>query len=309
MEGYARMMRRGALLSGVALATLAAGGALPVRAADALTDGDIADAYLYLLGRLLVLRQEILDFRDEGFKWNEIIYREPGGVAWANPNLDVAYSEAWVAVDENTPAVLDVPEIKGGRYYTWQMLNGWGETTVNINERSFKDHPFGKFAFVLQGSSPEIPAGAVKVEVPNKKSRVLSRVELGSDLEEAKRLQKQFTLTAPGSVTIDPPVAIALFTNDKLPGAEAFDQASAILASEADINPGMAPLQERVAAVEALVKSGDAGRARVQKVIETVAWPALKAKLQNIGVLRNGWGRPARSATMARTICRARRST
>ena len=54
----------------------------------------------------------------------------------------------------------------------------------------------------------------------------------------------------------------------------------------------MAPLQQRVAAVEALVKSGDAGRARVQKVIETVAWPALKAKLQNIGVLRNGWGRP-----------------
>ena len=139
-----------------------------------LTDGDISDAYLYLLGRLLVVRQEILDFRDEGFKWNEVIYREPGGVAWANPNLDVAYSEAWVAVDENTPAVLDVPEIKGGRYYTWQMLNGWGETTVNINERSFSDHPFGKFAFVLQGSNPEIPADAVKVEVPNKKSRVLS---------------------------------------------------------------------------------------------------------------------------------------
>ena len=157
MDIDARMMRRSALLSGVALATLAAGGALPVRAADALTDADISDAYLYLLGRLLVLRQEILDFRDEGFKWNEVIYREPGGVAWANPNLDVAYSEAWVAVDENTPAVLDVPEIKGGRYYTWQMLNGWGETTVNINERSFKDHPFGKFAFVLQGFQSRDP--------------------------------------------------------------------------------------------------------------------------------------------------------
>ena len=31
----------------------------------------------------------------------------------------------------------------------------------------------------------------------------------------------------------------------------------------------------------------------MQKVIETVAWPALKAKLQNLGVSRNGWGRPA----------------
>ena len=164
--------------------------------------------------------------------------------------------------------------------------------TVNINERSYKDHPFGKFAFVLQGSDPEIPAGAVKVEVPNKKSRVLSRVELGSDLEEAKRLQKEFTLTAPGNVKVDPPIAIALFTNDKLPGAEAFDQASAILASEADINSGMAPLQQRVAAVEALVKSGDEGRARVQKVIETVAWPAFKAKLQNTRRAAQRLGRP-----------------
>ncbi len=107
-----------------------------------------------------------------------------------------------------------------------------------------------------------------------------------------ERLQKQFTLTAPGSVTVDPPVAIALFTSDKLPGAEALDRASAILASETDINPGMAPLQEQVVAVEALVKSGNEGRARVQTVIETVAWPALQDKLQNLGVLRNGWGRP-----------------
>ena len=99
-------------------------------APPALSDQDIADAHLYLLGRLLVLRQENIDFRDEGFKWNEIIYRTPGGVAWANPNLDVAYSEAWVAVDENTPVILEIPKIEGGRYYSWQMLNGWGETVL-----------------------------------------------------------------------------------------------------------------------------------------------------------------------------------
>ena len=105
------------------------------------SDQDITDAYLYLLGRLLVIRQEILDFRDEGFKWNEIQYRKPAGVAWANPNLDVAYSEAWVAVDETTPAILTIPEISGGRYYTSQMLNGWGETVLNINERTFPSSP------------------------------------------------------------------------------------------------------------------------------------------------------------------------
>ena len=94
------------MLRGLSIAVVLSGSALTPMASTSIaaepsevSDQDIADAYLYLLGRLLVLRQENIDFRDEGFKWNEIIYRTPGGVAWANPNLDVAYSEAWVAVD------------------------------------------------------------------------------------------------------------------------------------------------------------------------------------------------------------------
>src|SRR5258707_6052669 len=35
-----------------------------------ITDQDISDAYIYLLGRLMVTRQQQLDFQ-EGFKWNE----------------------------------------------------------------------------------------------------------------------------------------------------------------------------------------------------------------------------------------------
>ncbi|HEY5780406.1 MAG TPA: DUF1254 domain-containing protein, partial [Lysobacter sp.] len=97
------------------------------KAQPAISDQDISDAYLYLLARLLVLRQEQLDFQKEGFKWNEIAHRDVGGVAWANPNLDVAYSEAWVAIDENSCTVFSVPKITG-RYYTVQFLNGWGET-------------------------------------------------------------------------------------------------------------------------------------------------------------------------------------
>ncbi|MGT2454140.1 DUF1254 domain-containing protein [Cupriavidus basilensis] len=89
------------------------------------TDQQISDAYLYLLGRLLILRQERQDFEREGFRWNQVVHRAPGAVAWANPNLDVAYSEAWVAVDETSCVQLDIPKI-AGRYYTWQMLNGWG---------------------------------------------------------------------------------------------------------------------------------------------------------------------------------------
>ena len=45
------------------------------------TDQDISDAYIYLLGRLLVTRQQQLDFQ-EGFKWNELVHRKPGAVGW-----------------------------------------------------------------------------------------------------------------------------------------------------------------------------------------------------------------------------------
>src|SRR6218665_614665 len=81
-----------------------------------ITDQDISDAYIYLLGRLLVTRQQQLDFQ-EGFKWNELVHRKPGAVDWPNPNLDVAYSEAWVAVDESSCTIVSVPKIEG-RYYT-----------------------------------------------------------------------------------------------------------------------------------------------------------------------------------------------
>ena len=68
------------------------------RATPQINEQDIS--YIYLLGRLLVTRQQQLDF-EEGFKWNEIVHRKPGAVDWPSPNLDVVYSEAWVAVDEN----------------------------------------------------------------------------------------------------------------------------------------------------------------------------------------------------------------
>ena len=81
------------------------------------SDQDVSDAYIYLLGRLLVLRQEQVDFRFEGFRWNHIHHREPGSVNLRNPDLDIARSEAWIAVDEHSCSVLHLPDISG-RYYT-----------------------------------------------------------------------------------------------------------------------------------------------------------------------------------------------
>ena len=76
-----------------------------------LSETEISDSYIYLLSRLLVLRQQQLDFQ-EGFKWNALLHRKPGEVDWPNPNLDVA-SKAWVAVDEKSCLVVSVPKITG----------------------------------------------------------------------------------------------------------------------------------------------------------------------------------------------------
>ncbi|MDP4265677.1 MAG: DUF1214 domain-containing protein [Bacteroidota bacterium] len=259
--------------------------------ASALTDQDIAGAYIYLLGRELVLKQEKLDFEKEGFKWNHLIYRNPGGVTWANPNLDVTYSEAWVAVDENTSVLLEIPEIKG-RYYTWQMLNGWGETLVNINERTFPEHPFGKFALCLKGSNPKIPEGCLRVDIPSKTSRVLARVELGNDAKEAVRLQHLFKLIPQGEPNIEKPVSVQLFEGTNLPGAEMFQNASEKMQSEPDINENMNGLQVKVKAVEALVNSGTEGKARVDSIIKKKGIPLLHQTLSDLGVSKNGWTRP-----------------
>jgi hypothetical protein len=135
-------------ICGVALLTGGCSGGRPgsdtsvarsASATPAVTDQQVSDAYIYLLGRLLVLRQQQADFQ-EGFQWNTLIHRKPGEVQWPNPNLDVAYSEAWVAVDEKSCLIVTVPRITG-RYYTVQFLNGWGETVANINERVFPEHP------------------------------------------------------------------------------------------------------------------------------------------------------------------------
>ena len=257
------------------------------RVAVAVPDQDISDAYVYLLGRLLILRQLRIDFEQGGFEWNTLVHREPGAVSWANPNLDVVYSEAWVAVDENNCALLHIPAISD-RYFTWQMLNGWGETLLNINERTLPEHPSGNFALCLNGSSATVDADTMRIDLPSKISRVLARIEIGGDLKGAQRLQHELTLSSAGAIEVKVPPKVSLFTNDELPSVEAFDEASKIVASEPDTNAGLETMRAKVAAVEELADSGQEARERVNRVIETQAKPRLGARLKQWSS-RNNW--------------------
>lgn len=258
----------------------------------AVSEQDIDDAYVYLLGRLLVLRQQQADFKTEGFRWNQIVHRDVGAVSWANPNLDVAYSEAWVAVDETSCTIVSVPPIKG-RYYTIQFLNGWGETIANINERNYPGHPSGEFAMCLKGANAALPADARRIDLPGKTARVLARVEIGADKKQAVVLQHRIRMRTTSTPAIAPVPATPGFSNTSLPGAEAFDSAALALDSEPDINPGMDAVQAKVRAVSAAVASSPAERARVDKVIREKTLPAFLKSFSTAGTVRNGWNRPS----------------
>jgi hypothetical protein len=255
------------------------------------TDQQISDAYIYLLSRLLVLRQQQLDFQ-EGFEWNALVHRKPGQVDWPNPNLDVAYSEAWVAVDETSCLMVSVPEITG-RYYTVQFLNGWGETVANINERVFPEHPNGEFAVCLNGSEVVTPATAQRIEVPVKYMRVLSRVELGSNWDEAVALQQQVTFSATGQPTLPEVPQTVMFDIEALPGVEAFESAELALDSEADINPGMEELQATTRSIAKAI-ANPVERQRVDQVIRSRAFGEIKrlSPTLNDGTVQNGWALP-----------------
>jgi len=258
----------------------------------AYTDQDISDAYIYLLSRLLVAHQQQTDFK-EGFKWNQIVHRKPGAVDWPNPNLDVAYSEAWIAVDENSCTLVTVPKVTG-RYYTVQFLNGWGETLANINERTQREHPYGEFAVCLKGANVQLPANVTRIDLPVKYARVLARVELGSDWKGAEALQHQFAFKATGTPALPTLPTIPSFDMDHLPGVEAFESAPAVLDSEADINTGMDAVAAKVRAIAEGVKD-PAERARVDQVIREKALADFAKASPTIGhgTTKNHWVRPA----------------
>jgi len=256
-----------------------------------MSDQDVSDAWIYLYTRLLVLRQQQLDFQ-EGFKWNELVHRKPGAVDWPNPNLDVAYSEAWVAVDESSCTIVTVPKVTG-RYYTVQFLNGWDETLANINERVFPNSPYGDFAICLRGATVSLPAGIKRIDLPVKYSRVLLRVELGENWDEATRLQQQFKFRATGSPKLPEIPKTPVFDLGTFPGVEAFDFADAALDSEPDINPGLEYLAANARTIGKAVKD-PAERNRVANIVKTRALADFARYGATIGhgVVVNNWARP-----------------
>ena len=250
-------------------------------------DKTIADAYVYLLGRALVIRQEGIDSKGPGFAYNSIKYNPLGSADFVNPNFDVAYLEAWFAVDDTTPTLLTVPKVTG-RYYTAELLDEWGEVIVNINERTFPTKPYGTFALVKPGSNPPIPAGAGRIELHSSKAKMLARVEIKDDPDGAVKLQHEFTSKSTGTPVIAKPPALPAFDNDSLIGVEIFDHVDA-LASALDVAPNAASMQQQVRAVAAHAASSPAARAAVDSVLREVIPEFKEYAFTRSAPYRNHW--------------------
>lgn len=256
-------------------------------ASPALNDQIIADAYVYLVGRALVVRQEHLDVAAQG-GYNVAFHNRLGSADFVNPNLGVANTEAWIAVDDKTSVILEIPRIEG-RYYTAQILDEWGETLTNIHERNFPLRPYGKFAFVAPGSRVAIPDDAVRIELRSSKAKMLARIELQNDREGAVALQRQIKVTPMGEPAFPPAVEIPDFDHARLIGVELFDVAEDLLKSAPDVSPIAIQLQAQVRAVAVAVRD-PAQRAAIEKTLREQVIPRfMKYATQEGGTVRNNW--------------------
>jgi len=254
------------------------------------SDQEIVETFVYLIARYLVVRQERVDLSETGVGYNTVKYNELGKAEFVNPNLDVAYLEAWVAVDEETPVVLEIPEVRG-RYYTAQVCDEWAEIVANIHEVSYPEHPFGQFVFCLEGSDPQIPEGAVRVDLPSSKAKILARVERQGDDETAVALQHDFRLRSLGVPSVRSAVEIPMFTNDSPITVDAFNKPTVIevLAGAPDAMRSSDAFQARVLEIADLVEGSEADRNAVDEVIRTQAWPAIIEFIRSYGDKRGGW--------------------
>jgi hypothetical protein len=236
----------------------------------------------------VVVRQEHTDLKEPGIAYNVIKYNPVGSADFANPNLDVAYMEAWIAVDDQTPVLLEVPEITG-RYYTAQILDEWGEVITNINERKYPSHPHGTFAFVAPGSTAKIPDGAARIELHSRKAKMLARVELKDDRDGAVALQKRFLMKPLGKPAIQPAVPMPSFDNTALLGAEIFDNVDALIASALDVSPVAPELQAKARDVAKRAKDAQKRKALEQMIKEQIVPKFQQYAATQSGVSKNHW--------------------
>jgi hypothetical protein len=132
------------------------------------------------------------------FPRNEIVsvnaLTNPSVQTVVTPNVDTAYTVAWLDLI-NGPMVVNVPNT-GGRYYTFQFLDGFSNAFAYVGSGSTGTRA-GSYALVPPGWTGSLPAGVHRISAPSTTVWLLGRtlVTGPADLPAVKHLQDQYETT------------------------------------------------------------------------------------------------------------------
>jgi hypothetical protein len=111
-----------------------------------------------------------------------------------SPNVDTAYTVEWLDLTTG-PMVINVPDT-GGRFYTFQFLDGFSNAFAYVGSGSTGTHA-GAYALVAPGWRGSLPAGVTRIGAPSNTVWLLGRtlVRNNADLPAVKKLQQQYEST------------------------------------------------------------------------------------------------------------------
>ena len=111
-----------------------------------------------------------------------------------SPNVDTAYTVAWLDLTTG-PVVVNVPNT-GGRYYTFQFLDGFSNAFAYVGSGSTGTQA-GAYALVPPGWTGSLPAGVHRINAPSNTVWLLGRTLVSgtADLPAVKNLQSQYKAT------------------------------------------------------------------------------------------------------------------
>jgi hypothetical protein len=153
-----------------------------------------AAAAAYVYG----MPQETLLQTIKGYVHNELVnvnaLATPTTRAVVSPNVDTAYSVAWIDLTTG-PLVVNVPDT-GGRFYTFQFMDAYTNAFAYIGTGTTGTKA-GAYALVPPGWSGTLPSGVNEIKSPTNTVWLLGRTLVNgpSDFPAVKKIQDQYALT------------------------------------------------------------------------------------------------------------------
>jgi len=146
----------------------------------------------------------------------------------------------------------------------------------------------------LVGSTPDIPDGCVRVDIPSPKAKLLTRVQIGDDVDTAVALQHRFSLTSVGEPKVAPPAEIPEFDNAHLPGGWVFAQPQLDAAlAPADACGRADELQPIIRQIGAYLAEDPDRVEELDAIIHAAAIPAFLHFVVTFGNATDGWSSTA----------------